>query len=83
VVSGGTEKERRIGVIAVGRGFSGGHESCCPKHSVQRPGIGPVIVRGRAFEGGSFPGDSLEMNRVLASECLTWYWKINAKRLGE
>jgi hypothetical protein len=34
-------------VIVVGRGFSGGHESCCPKNSVQRQGIGTVIVGGR------------------------------------
>jgi hypothetical protein len=63
-------QERRFAdkfeVIAVSRGFSGGHESCCPKNPVQRRGLRRVIVGGRAFEGGfgqqwSFPGDSLEL----------------------
>jgi hypothetical protein len=36
-------------VIAVGRGFSGGHESCCTKNPDQRRGLRRVIVGGRCL----------------------------------
>jgi hypothetical protein len=52
---GGTRKEFAKGsprldtVIAVGRGFSGGHESCCPK----LPSRGTVLPQSSSEGGGS------------------------------